>query len=275
MGGGIRKRYVTAPDGTRWIVGRHWLARRPRYRGFRFGVDPYRPTYEPPAVRHTAKTPIRKPHPGRANPPAPNPYRDNPQSAAGDRRRPSRVSGGGGDWVWWGGGRGTGSRSPAGRSTGGGLGRILGSGGGSRGSRGGGGRSRSSGGGGRKSGGGAGGGLAGLLALLVKLLKWLLIAAIVIAIALFVVFVALPALVFLVEHLVFWVLVGATALYNGLSGRPWIIKATREGYERADHAFRVRGWRRSTEAVNAIAQAIRHGETPTLETGEEVELIEH
>jgi hypothetical protein len=265
---------VTAPDGSRWIVGRHWLARRPRYRGFRFGVDPYQPSYEPPAVRNTDKTPIRKPRAGRAAPPAPNPYRDNPESAARERRTRRRVYGGG-DWIWWGGGRTGGSRSSAGRSTGGGLGSVFSSGGGSRGSRGGGSRSRSSGGGGRKGGGGAGGGLAGLLALLVKVLKWLLIAAIVIAVALFVVFVGLPALLFLVEHLVFWIVVGATALYNGLSGRPWIIKATREGYETANHAYRVRGWRRSTEAVGAIAEAIRHGETPALETGEEVELIEH
>ena len=47
----VQQRRVTAPDGTKWIVGRRWLLHRPRYFGFRFGVDKNEPEFEPAAKR--------------------------------------------------------------------------------------------------------------------------------------------------------------------------------------------------------------------------------
>ncbi len=274
MSGGIRKRFVTDPDGARWIVGRHWLARRPRYRGFRFGRDPYEPSYEPPAPRRTARPPIRKPRSGKLQPPAPNPYRDNPDLSDRPRGR------GGGWWIFsgrpWGGGgsvRTGGSSSGSagggflGRSSSGGGFRFGGSGGGSR-SRGGGGR-------GKSGGGGAGAGIAGVLGALVKVLKFILIALAVIAALLFLIFVGLPALAFFAQYLLFWILVAGTIGYNAVTGRPWIVTVHRPGYEQADHAFRVKGWRRSREVINDIAEALRSGDSPHVALGDEVELVEH
>lgn len=269
MSGGIRKRYVTGPDGTKWIVGRHWLARRPRYRGFRFGVDPYAPDYEPPAEAHSNRTPIRKPHAGPLQPPAPNPYRDNPDLSTSKPRD-------GGWWIFsgrpWGGSWGGGSSS-GGSSGGGWTGGS--SGGGFRGASGGGGRSRGGGGRGKSGGGGAGAGAAGLLGLLLKALKFIAIALAVIAAILFLVFVGLPALLFLAQYLLFWVLVIGTFAYNAITGRPWIVTAGRPGYERADYAYRIHGWTDSKTAINEIAEALRRGDHPSIANGEPVELLEH
>lgn len=266
--GGVRKRFVTAPDGTKWIVGRHWLARRPRYIGFRFGKDPYSPDYEPAAAARTSDTPIRRPRRSKTQPPVPNPYRDNPKH---DRPRSN--------WWIWNSGRSAG-RSTGGSSSSGSSGRSSGGGGLFGGSSGGGFRSSSSGGGSRsssrgkgKSGGGAG--AAGLLGLLLKALKWIAIIAAIIAVTLFLIFVGIPSLIFLAQYVLFWLLVGATILYNALTRRPWIITARRDGYGRADHAFRVHGWRRSTTAINDVAEQLRRGEFVTVPDAELVELIDH
>ena len=117
--------------------------------------------------------------------------------------------------------------------------------------------------------------MAGLVALLIKILKFVLIAAVVIAFVLLVIFVGAPALIFLTQCALFWIVVAGTIAYNGLTGRPWIINATRVGYERADYAYRVPGWRTSTAETNRIADAIGRGEPPIVLAGEPVELIDH
>lgn len=269
MAAGFRKRFVQTPDGRRWIVERHWLARRPRYFGYRFRRPRKQQAFEPPLA---AKPEIHRPHPNAVQPPLPNPYRDNKELAR-------RESGGG--WIFWGGGR-------SGRSSGGsgggwfggfGGGRSSGgsSGGGSRGgSSGGGSRGGSSGGGSKKSGGGGGAGAAGgLLAVLAKALLYVAIVAAVIALALLTIFVLIPGLVFVAQYVLFWLLVGGWILYNTLTGRPWVVKATRDGYENPDHAWRIKGWRNSQALIDDIADDLRRGE-PAIpsEVAVEVELIE-
>ena len=253
----------TRPTALAGLSGRTWLARRPRYLGFRFGKDPYSQNYEPPASPRTDDTAIRRPHGGKTQLPAPNPYRDNPKYD-----RPRR---GGNWWIWNSGGRTRSSSGSSGRSSGGGG--LFG------GSSGGGSRSASSGGGRRKSGGkgkkGGGAGAAGLLSVLAKALKYILIAAAVIAAVLFLIFVGIPSLLFLAQYALFWILVGATIAYNAVTGRPWIITARRDRYERADHAFRIHGWRASTAAINEVAEQLQRGEFVTVDGAELVELIDH
>ena len=271
MARGFRKRFVEAPDGRRWVVERHWLARRPLYFGYRFRIRRREQTYEKPLG---PKPEIHRPHPSAVQPPLPNPYRDNQEIARRERRRRNR-------WIWWGGGHsGSGGRSSGSGSGGwfGGLGGRSGgsSGGGSRGSSGGGGRSGSSGGGDRNGGGGgaaAAGG--GLLAALGKILLYAAIAIAVVMAALFTIFVLVPSLIFLAQYLLFWALVGGWILYNTLTGRPWVVKATKDQYERPDHAWRIKGWRNSQALIDDIADDLRRGEPPIpSEVAVEVELIE-
>ncbi len=260
MAGRIRKRYVETPDGTRWIVERHWLARRPRYIGYRFRVKRREQEWEPPLVRQGEALPeIHRPKPAG---PVPRPYRDNPDLATADRR--GRSSGGG--W-WWGDWSFGWPRGGSGGSSG--RGRSGGSrGGGSRGgSRGGGTRSLSRGGGGRSSSrsGPDWGDAVG----------WVLIAIAVVLAALFVVFVLIPSLLFVAQYLLFWLLVAGWIVYNTITGRPWVVKATREGYEEPDHAYRIKGWRNSHALIDDIADDLRRGEPPVpSEVAVEVELIE-
>ncbi len=252
----MQKRRVTSPDGTKWIVGRRWLLYRPRYFGFRFGVDKSEPDYEPP----TKPAVERKPAPTR--PPTPPVVRYKSRSKKPPKRRRGGSGGGlrggwGGSWGGFGGGGGSGG----GRS----------SGGGSRGSSGGG--KRGSSGGGRRGGGGGGGGAIGaLLAALLKILKWVAIVLAVIAVALFVVFVLIPALVFLVQYLAFWIAVGVTMLYRALSGRPWIVEMEEaDGYR--VHSWRIAGWSESKHAIDEIAAAVRAGEDPAPPGAEAVEIV--
>ncbi len=268
MGPRFRKRHVEAPDGTRWVVDRHWLARRPRYVGYRFRVKRREQQWEPPLLSADAVPEIHRQSPG--------PYRDNPELARRDRSRRS-----GGWWVLP--DFGSGRRRAGGRSSGGGGlfggwgggGRGGGSsGGGSRGSSGGGRRSGSSGGGSRGKG-EAAGAAGGLLALLVQILKWVLIVAAVIAVALFTVFVLLPSLLFLAQYLLFWVLVAGWIAYNSLTGRPWVVKVTQHGYEEPEHAFRIKGWRNSQALIDDLADDLRRGEPPVpSEVAVEVELVD-
>lgn len=267
MAAGFRKRFVETPNGQRWVVERHWLARRPRYLGYRFRRPRREQAFEPPLQR---KPEIHRPHPNAVQPPVPNPYRDNEELARRDR--------GGFPWIFWGGG---GSSRPRGRSVGGGwLGGLGGgsSGGGSRrGSSGGGRRSGSSGGGKRSGGGGGGaaGAAGGLLAALAKALLWIAIAAAVVAVALLTIFVLVPGLIFLAQYLLFWLLVGGWIAFNTLTGRPWVIKATRVGYESPDHAYRIKGWRNAQALIDDVADDLRRGEEPVpSEVAVEVELIE-
>ncbi|MDH3607021.1 MAG: hypothetical protein OER12_08490 [Acidimicrobiia bacterium] len=268
MARGFRKRFVEAPDGRRWVVERHWLARRPRYFGYRFRVGRKERVFEPPLV---GRPEIHRPHPSAVQPPLPNPYRDNREIAR--RERGSRPR-----WIFWGGDTSGGSGSGGGGWFGGFGGRSSGgsSGGGSRGgSSGGGSRGGSSGGGDRDGGGGAAAAGGGLLAALAKILLYVAIVVAVVVAALFTVFVLVPSLVFLAEYLLFWLVVGGWILYNTLTGRPWVIKATKDGYESPDHAWRIKGWRNSQALIDDIADDLRRGEPPIpSEVAVEVELIE-
>ncbi len=267
MAGGFRKRYVETPDGRRWIVERQWLARRPRYFGYRFRRPGKEQVFEPPLP---ARPEIHRRHPNAMQPPLPNPYRDSKQLAR-------RDSGG---WIFWGGG---GSGRSSGRSGGGWFGGFGGggssgsSGGGSRGGSSGGGSRGGSSGGGKKSGGGGGGAGAagGILAVLAKALLYVAIVAAVIAVALVTIFVLVPGLVFVAQYVLFWLLVGGWVFYNTLTGRPWVVKATRDDYENPDHAYRIKGWRNSQALIDDLADDLRRGEPPIpSEVAVEVELIE-
>jgi len=265
---GFRKRFVETPDGKRWVVERQWLARRPRYVGYRFRRSRRDRVFEPPLE---IKPEIHRPHPNPLQPPVPNPYRDN-------RELDRRDRGGWGGWILWGGGG-------SGRSSGGSGGGWFGgsraggsSGGGSRGgSSGGGSRGGSSGGGKRDGGGGGGaaGAAGGILAAIAKALLWVAIAAAIIAAALFTIFVLIPGLIFVGQYVLFWLLVGGWIAFNTLTGRPWVIKATRDGYENPDHAYRIKGWRNSQALIDDLADDLRRGEPPVpSEVAVEVELIE-
>ena len=268
MAAGFRKRYVQTPDGERWIVERHWLARRPRYFGYRFR----RPRGNASSNRRWPGGP-RSIGPTRMliQPPLPNPYRDNKELA----RRDPEVHGSSGA-----------AAARVGRAddlVADGLVGSVGvdprevSGGGSRGgSSGGGSRGGSSGGGSKKGGGGGAAGAAGgILAVLAKALLYVAIVAAVIAVALLTIFVLVPGLVFVAQYVLFWLLVGGWILYNTLTGRPWVIKATRDGYENPDHAYRIKGWRNSPGAHRRHCRRSAPGEPPIpSEVAVEVELIE-
>jgi hypothetical protein len=259
----VQKRLVTSPDGTKWIVGRRWLLHRPRYFGFRFGVDKSEPDYEPPLKPAVE----RKPAPTRL--PTPPVVRYQSRSKEPPKRRQRRgSSGGGGSSGGWSGGWGG---SWGGFGGGGGSGGGRSSGGGSRGSSGGG--KRGSSGGGKRGGGGGGGGAIGaLLTALLNVLKWVAIVAAVIAVALFVVFVLIPALVFLMHYLAFWILVAVSMLYRALSGRPWIVEMEEaDGYR--VQSWRVAGWRQSKVVIDEIAAAVRAGVEPEPSGAAPVEIV--
>lgn len=262
----MQPRRVTAPDGTKWIIGRRWLLSPPRYFGFRFGVDRKDEVYEPALAppRHRVRR-----EPGPTKPPTKPPVRYTEEDRSRVTRPPERRRTTGGIWSsgpfsWggWGGGR-------SGGSGGGGL--FGGSsGGGARGSSSGGGSRGGSSGGGKR--GGGGGGAAGAGAALLAVLRWVLIIIAVVAAALFVIFVLIPTLVFLIHYLVFWLIVAATVVYRALSGRPWIVEL-----EEADgfrvQAWRVLGWRQSRRVIDELANAVRHGSTPVPTGAEEVEIV--
>jgi len=255
----VHKRRVTAPDGTRWIVGRRWLLHRPRYFGFRFGVDRAETDFEPAARRIEVE---RKPAPTR--PPTPPVVRYMSKNKRPRKRK--RSSGGFGSGGW---GGGWSFPFPSGRSGGGGGGRS--SGGGSRGSSGGG-RRGSSGGGKRSGEGGGGGAIGAILSALLTALKYIAIVLAVVAVALFVVFVLVPSLVFLVQYLAFWLVVGASILYRALSGRPWIIEMEEaDGYR--VRSWRAVGWGESKSAIDQIAEAVRAGREPNPSGAEPVDIL--
>ncbi len=262
-------RHVEAPDGTRWIVERHWLARRPRYIGFRFGVKRRQQEWEQPLTTGGKLPEIHRSSPRAV--PGPKVYRDSRDIVRAERARRRRSDGGGWVewWPWsWGGGSGSAGRSGGGMPGGGGSASGGSTGGGARGSSGGGTRGLSSGGGGR---GGGGGGDADWD----DVLGWILVAIVVVVVAVVVVFVVIPAVLFLAGYLLFWLLVGGWLAYNTLTSRPWVVKATKDGYEEPDYAYRVKGWRNSQALIDDIAGDLRRGEPPTpSEVAVEVELIE-
>lgn len=249
----MQKRRVTTPDGRKWIVGRRWLLGRPRYFGFRFGVDKTEKGFEPPLKADEIVRVRRRPDPTQEPTPPPVVYSDRtPRSST--TWIPTRTrSGGGGGWFNWGGSGGSGS-----------------SGGGSRGGSSGGGSRGGSKGGGKR--GGGGGAIGGLLAALAKALKWILIAALIVAITLFVIFVLVPGLIFLLHYVAFYVVVGVTILIRVLTGRPWIVEVEEfNGYHL--EAWRVKGWDASKTAIDEIAESLRRGETPNPTAAEPANII--
>jgi hypothetical protein len=106
---------------------------------------------------------------------------------------------------------------------------------------------------------------------LLQALKWLLIAAAVVAVTLFVIFVAVPALVFVAHYLAFWVVVGVTIVYRALTGRPWIVELE-EAYGYRVRSWRVSGWRNSRRVIDEIAAAVLAGDDPEPTGAEEVDI---
>ena len=256
IGERLQQRRVTAPDDTKWTVGRRWLLQRPRYFGFRFGRSKRPPPVEP-AASNTRVTRVPAP----TKPPTPPPVRYT------TARRSRRTGPTGWDLGAIFRGR---SSSRSGSGGFGGFGGGRSSGGGSRGSsRGGGSRSGSSG-GGKRGGGGAAAG--GAIAALVQILKYVFIAILVIAAILFLVFVGIPAFVFVAHYAAFWIVVAVTIVYRALTGRPWIVEMEEiDGYR--VRSWRVRGWAESKRAIDAVAAAIRHGQDPDPADAELVEIV--
>ncbi len=94
-----------------------------------------------------------------------------------------------------------------------------------------------------------------------QILKYILIAILVIAAILFMIFVGIPGLVFLLQYLAFWVVVGVTMLYRLLTGRPWIVEMEEaDGYR--VRSWRIVGWKDSKRVIDEVAEAIRRGEEP-------------
>ena len=103
-------------------------------------------------------------------------------------------------------------------------------------------------------------------------MKYILIVVVVILVALFVIFVLAPALVFLLQYLIFYVVIGGTILVRALTGRPWIVELEEaEGYR--VRAWRVKGWRESKRVIDELADAVRRGVAPEPGGAESVEII--
>lgn len=261
----VLDRYITAPDGMQWIVGRRLLFGPPRYIGFRFG----RPTvaFEPPRVRRvppTSNAPASPTATVSRRTPAPRggDSSDDANRSSSFRRSRYRHSSGtifvpipsGRGWGHWGGG----SSGSFGGSSGGRSGGSGSSGGAS--ARGGGGSSARGGGGSSSRGGGkaAAGGAAGLGAVLIKFLQVALIVIAIAAATAFTIFVLIPALIFLAWALV----VGAAIAWHTVTRRPWIVEA-RENRDAPDVlAWAVVGWDQSRAVRDQVADAIATGAEP-------------
>jgi len=260
----VLDRYITAPDGMQWIVGRRFLFGPPRYIGFRFGRP--RTAFEPPRVRRVPPTSHAPASPSatvRRRGPRPEPGTTDPPSTPRRRGRYRHSSGtifvpipSGRGWGHWGGSSG----SPGSSSSAGSAGSWSSDSAGGSSSRGGGGSSARGGGGSssRKGGGAAAGGVAGLGAVLIKFLQVALIVIAVAAATAFTIFVLIPALIFLV-----WVaLVGATITWHALTRRPWIVEARENRDAPEVVAWAVVGWEQSRAVRDEVADAIATGEQP-------------
>jgi hypothetical protein len=261
----VHDRYITAPDGMEWIVGRRFLFGPPRYIGFRFGRP--KVAFEPPRVRRvppTARPPQSPPATVRRREPRPGADDASTDAGAARRRRSrNRHSSGtifvplpsGRGWGHWSGGGSGGS----GGGSGGSGGSAPRSGGGSS-SRGGGGSSSRGGGGSSSRGGGgaAAGGLVGLGGFLVKFLQIALIVIAIAAATVFTIFVLIPALIFACWAL----LVGIAIAWHTVTDRPWIVEA-REHRDAPDVlAWAVVGWAQSRRVIDEVADAIASGVPP-------------
>jgi hypothetical protein len=74
-----------------------------------------------------------------------------------------------------------------------------------------------------------------------------------------VVFFVLPALILLVELLLFLVLLAIVAAVRSILRRPWTVEAVREGPEPSAKRWGVIGLRRSRRVVGEIADALERG----------------
>ncbi len=264
---------MTDPDGVEWIVGRRWLVRMPRWRGFRFGIERKEPRFEPPAVRRTPVSErerevgarIREAHddPGSPEPvlrrsDAPPGRAQRVDHSRGRRRRPVYIDPYPGPrWIpipTGGGRRGSGGGSGGGGS--GGVGRG-GSGGISRGGSGG--SSRGGSGGSSRDGGGIAKAAGGAGAALIGVLKYIGIVLLVMIAAAIVIFVLLPLAVLILELLLFLLVTGATLAWRAMTGRPWIVEARQNRPAPIVHAWRVTGFRASHRVIDEIAEDLRHG----------------
>lgn len=252
----MRERYVRAPDGMEWVVGRKFLLGPPRYRGFRFGLGGGDRYVEPP-VAATAGDGAGRPRVQRDRPTPDHTVRREPPVRYRDVdshwHRPRRRSGpiivptgrGSGGWGGWGG-------SGSGGSSGGGD--RGGIGGGNRGSSGGGNR-----------GGGGGGGAGALLAgaggagaLLIKVLWWVLIAVAIGAALFLAIFVVIPGILLGLQFL----LIGLLIAWRAMTGRPWVVEARENRAAPLIHAWEVTGWKESGRVRDEVAEALRRGEEP-------------
>ena len=268
----MRERYVSAPDGMKWVVGRKFLLGPPRYRGFRFGLGGGDRFFEPAARPATGDAAAEEPgaerprvvrdrpgpdHTVRREPPAR--YRDVDSHWHRPRRRSTpiiiptgRSSGGwGGGWGGSGGSVGGGDRGSSGGGNRGGIG------GGNRGGSGGGNR----GGGGGGAAGGAGAllaGAGGAGAMLVKVLWWVLIAAAIGAALFLAIFVVIPGILLGLQFL----LIGVLIAWRAMTGRPWVVEARENRAAPLIHAWEVTGWAESGRVRDEVAEALRRGEEP-------------
>lgn len=288
----VYERYVTSPDGVKWIVGRRWLFGRPRYRGFKFGRG--RERYFEPA---RASTGHRQSGSSEGTPPVHKVQRSRPMAdpgsrqdrravyrdlddppwtfASGHRRHRSRAASSASRGNWGGvissGVRtasAVGSSRPARGSS---SGRPRGtSGGRSRGASSS--SSRDSGSGSRSRGGAAaaGGGVAAIGPMLLTALKWVLIIAVIALITAFTIFVALPFLLFLLQL----ALVGLVILWREVTGRPYIVEAREARAAPRVQVWKVVGLKQSRRTIDEVAEAIRAGVDPQPAGAEPVTLAD-
>src|SRR5207247_2662592 len=76
----------------------------------------------------------------------------------------------------------------------------------------------------------------------------------------FVIFLVIPALIFVVELLLFLAVGSVLVLVNSMFRRPWIVEAVRERPERRVLRWRVVGLLRSRRVIAEVAEALRSGQ---------------
>jgi hypothetical protein len=85
-----------------------------------------------------------------------------------------------------------------------------------------------------------------------------------------IVFVLIPLLLFGVELIILGLVVAAGVIGRVLRRRPWLVRAESAGGPHVEMAWKVSGWRHSSQAIDAIASALAAGIEPTPEHAEQV-----
>ena len=85
-----------------------------------------------------------------------------------------------------------------------------------------------------------------------------------------IVFVVVPLLLFGIELIILGLVVAAGIIGRVLLRRPWLIRASSLGPPRQEMAWKVSGWRRSTDAIDEIASAFAAGIEPNPQRAERV-----